>query len=84
MVPEAKSLEIKGDKCLFYQTHPVAHAGLKMDYVNNTLALNVLRGCVNHIELIHNDKQLHLQLNLGLMSEVYDLCHDSEMKPVTS
>ena len=39
--------KIEEEACFIYQTYPVAHAGLKMDYVNSILASNVAMGCQN-------------------------------------
>ena len=59
--------------CLFYQTYPVAHAGMKMDFADKSLASNVMRGCYGIIKLAHSEKNVNFHLNVGLMTGVYDV-----------
>ena len=57
--------------CFFYQTHPVAHAGMKMDYLDNTLAINVIRCCIADIKLRQSDKKMKFHLNVAMMSGAF-------------
>ena len=81
-VPESWPNKIEGETCVIYQTHPIAHAGLKMDYVNNTLSSNVVRGCTNAMELVQKDNKLHLQVNVAVMSDVHNLQMDGITDPI--
>ena len=81
-VPESRPNKIGGETCVIYQTHPVAHAGLKMDYVNNTLTSNVVRGCKNAMELVQKDNNLHLQVNVAVMSDVHYFQMDEVTDPI--
>ena len=64
---------IEGNMCFIYQVHPVAHAALKMDYVDNTLTTNVIRSCHVDIKLRQTKAKYLLQMNMTLMSGVYKL-----------
>ena len=64
--------------CFIYQTHPVAHAGMKMDYVDNTLVTNILKSCPVDIKLKQSAKKINLHLNVALMSGAYRLLQSTK------
>ena len=57
--------EISRDTCLIYQSHPVAHAGIEMEYADSK---HKLRKCEVTIKLTKQYYKRFLQMNVALMS----------------
>ena len=54
---------------MFYQIHPIAHAGLKFDYFNDKLPANVLEGYTTEYTRRHINKRMQLVVNGVQMSD---------------
>ena len=59
--------------CLFYQSHPLAHEGLHIDYVDDTLPINIMQGCRSETKWTKPKKRLHLEIQLALMASISNI-----------
>ena len=63
-------------QCSFYQTHPVAHSGLKGDFLRHTLSTDMVKGCSRKHYLMKKERRLQTEVNFYLMNGVYKMIED--------
>ena len=71
LTPKRRDILQEHDACLFYQNHPIAHAGLEFDYLNDDLPAHVIRGYTTTYSWKHRNKSLQLNINGAQMPDGY-------------
>ena len=61
------------DKCLFYQIHPVVHAGIELDNLDDDLPTYGILGYRTIYKWKHKNKRLQLSIAGAQMSDGYIL-----------
>ena len=70
-------------ECFFLQTHPVAHDGLELDFVNENLPDDVTMGCDKIYDLTERNMALELIINSKMVGNPYRIFEGvGEPKPV--
>ena len=60
-------------QCSFLQTHPIAHAGLATDFINDTLADYITMGCPTIYNIGKIDNKLKIEVNSIFFGSAYNL-----------
>ena len=72
-IPKTREILMEQVECLFYQSHPVAHAGMEFDHLDDALAANLIGGYTTIYKLKDTTNRIQISVNGAIMSDGYIL-----------
>ena len=72
------------DECLFYQLHPIAHAGSEFDYSNDDVPAHFIGSYSTIYKWKHKNKRLQVDVNGSQILDGYIFTRDSIYRKYTT